>query len=239
MERLRFSLAGLMGLVLLLAVAMVALRSANTLWAALVAILVVGALIVAIPCIAQNTGGKRSFWIGFAFVGWSYFILIYAPWFNSHVGKDLPPTRLLNLLYSQLVRESSPRIEPWCIAIWIKPDRTLWIEGHHVANDSELQMVFVQVISKKKPPYICFYSNVNNIGSEFPRIFNLLRPPGLDIDYAYAAAYELPERGPFALIGNCLAAASAAIIGGLLAGAMQSRGGDVRSKVPPDRTNRE
>ena len=47
MERFRFSLAGLMGLVLLSAVAMAALKSANKLWADLITTFVLGALLIA------------------------------------------------------------------------------------------------------------------------------------------------------------------------------------------------
>lgn len=102
MSRPRFSIAGLMGLVVVVAVGVAALRSGSEDWAGIVLTLTLGLLGAAVLGAIYRTGPRRAFWVGFALFGWGYLALTYAPWFGSEVGPRLATTRGLDLLFARL-----------------------------------------------------------------------------------------------------------------------------------------
>lgn len=102
MSRPRFSIAGLMGLVLVVAVGVAALRSGSEDWAGIVLTLTLGILGVALLGMIFRQGSRRAFWSGFALFGWGYLTLTMAPWFNGEVGPRLATTRGLDLLFTRL-----------------------------------------------------------------------------------------------------------------------------------------
>jgi len=89
MSRPRFSIAGLMGMVLVVAVGVAALRSGSEDWAGIVSALTLGLLGVALLGVLFRQGPRRAFWSGFALFGWGYLALTMAPWFSGEVGPRL------------------------------------------------------------------------------------------------------------------------------------------------------
>lgn len=102
MRRPRFSIAGLMGLVVVVAVGVAALRSASEDWAGIVLMLTLGLLGVALLGVIFRDGPRRAFWSGFALFGGGYLTLTMAPWFSAEVGPRLATTRGLDLLFARL-----------------------------------------------------------------------------------------------------------------------------------------
>lgn len=90
MQRPRVSIAGLMGLVVLVSIAFAALRNPTTLWASIIFTLTVGLLSAAIVGAILGRGSPRATWIGFAVFGWVYMAFSFGPVPNSN-GVKAPP----------------------------------------------------------------------------------------------------------------------------------------------------
>jgi hypothetical protein len=98
----RFSLAGLMGLVIACGVVFAALSSNSPLWSDVVMTLVLGALFTAILGACYRRRRDRAFWCGFLLFGWSYMLLAFGPWFQSEVKPHLVTTSLLTFLHGRI-----------------------------------------------------------------------------------------------------------------------------------------
>ncbi|HWE37419.1 MAG TPA: hypothetical protein VG406_12695 [Isosphaeraceae bacterium] len=98
----RFSIAGLMGLVVVVAVGVAALRFASELWAGVLLLSTVGVLGAAILGIIHRRDGKRAWWQGFALFGWGYLALALGPWASEAIAPHLPTTAGLDALYARL-----------------------------------------------------------------------------------------------------------------------------------------
>jgi WD40 repeat protein len=85
MRRFRYSIAGLLGMVLFVAVAFAALRQADELWDSALFSLTVGLLLTSVLLTIHRTGRKRAFWLGFAFLGWTYLIASLIPAVESRL----------------------------------------------------------------------------------------------------------------------------------------------------------
>ena len=86
----RFSLRSLLGAVAFIAAALASLIQPWRSWCpALVLTATLFLLLVAIPASVFAHGRERAFYVGFAFVGWSYFLLAYAPGLDASVGRQL------------------------------------------------------------------------------------------------------------------------------------------------------
>jgi hypothetical protein len=72
MARFRFTIAGLLGLVLFSAVGVAALRASDDLWDAGLFTLTLGLLALAVLLAVHRRGRRRAFWMGFALVGGLY-----------------------------------------------------------------------------------------------------------------------------------------------------------------------
>ena len=219
MVRLRFSMAGLMGLVFLLAVGMAALKSANKLWAVLVTTFVMGVLLFAVLGIAYSSGPMRRFWSGFALFGWSYLVFIYAPWFSRNVGGYIPGADLLHWLHFKMAKEHTPALDETVISIWVKSDGSYWVDGQDVSDDAGLIERVGEVEAVKTGAALRFYFDSGPKGvameSQFDRIRKLLNPRRV----VGAARVPLhPESDFFQRVGHSLTALLAGFIGGLLAG---------------------
>jgi hypothetical protein len=79
MRRIRFSIAGLLGLVLFVAVALAALRDANDLWDSGVFSFTLGLLLVSILLAIHRTERRRAYWLGFALFGGGYLVASLIP----------------------------------------------------------------------------------------------------------------------------------------------------------------
>ncbi len=85
MKRIRFSIASLLVLVLLVAVGFAALRESNDLWESGVFTLTLAALVISILLALHRTESRRAFWIGFALFGWIYLGLTLVPSIESRL----------------------------------------------------------------------------------------------------------------------------------------------------------
>jgi hypothetical protein len=70
MRRFRFTIAGLLGLVLFVAVGFAALREATELWDGAVFSTTLGVLSASVLLAIQHADRRRAFWLGFALFGW-------------------------------------------------------------------------------------------------------------------------------------------------------------------------
>jgi hypothetical protein len=96
-RRYRFSIRGLMGLIVLFAGAFAALRYPSRFWANAWFSLALGAVTLAIPVAIGCVGGDRAFWSGFAVCGWAYFVVSLAPWVHQETGYQLLTTTMLDV----------------------------------------------------------------------------------------------------------------------------------------------
>ena len=98
----RFSFAGMMGIVVLIAFGCGALRSASDLWASAALTLAVAVLFAGILGVLFRRLDARAFWSGFALFGWGYAVLVFGPWLNTNIGPQLVTTKLLGYVHEKL-----------------------------------------------------------------------------------------------------------------------------------------
>src|SRR5262249_6083469 len=79
MRRLRFTIAGLLGLVVVTAVAFAALREATAQWDSVVFTLVVFLLFGSVLLAVHRAGASRAYWLGFALFGVGYLVASLIP----------------------------------------------------------------------------------------------------------------------------------------------------------------
>ena len=72
MRSFRFSIAALMWVVLLAAIASAGLAYPSTHWAGVAALLTRGMLCLALVGAVCRTGARRAWWLGFFVFGWAY-----------------------------------------------------------------------------------------------------------------------------------------------------------------------
>jgi hypothetical protein len=95
----RFSIAGLMGVVLISALGLAALRSVSETTAGITLLVACAALALAVVGAICRTGSERAWWLGFAVFGWGYLNLAF--W--SHSNETTLPTIIgLTTLFSYL-----------------------------------------------------------------------------------------------------------------------------------------
>jgi hypothetical protein len=99
MRSLRFSIAGLMGIIVLVALATAALRYASETMAAVVSLVTHGVLALAVVGAVCRTGAQRTWWLGFAALGWIYLGLPFRFFRTSQMF----PSRLVLRLLAPLV----------------------------------------------------------------------------------------------------------------------------------------
>jgi hypothetical protein len=88
--RIRFSIAGLMAAVLVLAVGFAGLRAASPLWASGIFTMTVTVFAGAIVGAAACHGPSRFAWLGFGFFGWTYLLATFWLWPEPN-GVTAPP----------------------------------------------------------------------------------------------------------------------------------------------------
>jgi hypothetical protein len=106
----RFTIAGLMGLVVVVAVGVAALRFASELWAGILLMLTLGTLGAAVLALHERTGAKRAWWRGFALFGWGYLVLAMGPWVAEAIAPKLPTTTGLDALYARMHPDAEDRM---------------------------------------------------------------------------------------------------------------------------------
>src|SRR5262249_24755301 len=98
----RFTIAGLMGMVVVAAVGAGALRMASYLWAD--ALLSLDLLLFGAAALAATLrrGRSRAAWLGFAIFGWGYLVLAFGPWCREFVRPHLLTESALQRLHPHL-----------------------------------------------------------------------------------------------------------------------------------------
>jgi hypothetical protein len=79
MRRIRFNIANLIVVILVLGVGFAALRESTDLWESGIFTLTLGVLLISILLAVHRTEKSRAFWIGFAVFGWIYLVLALMP----------------------------------------------------------------------------------------------------------------------------------------------------------------
>jgi hypothetical protein len=90
----------------MIALGLVALRSASTMWAASMLALTLAILASSILLAIFRRGAQRAYWIGFATIGWLYLLLLLASWTLGRTTANDSPLRAHNLLTQQLSSRS-------------------------------------------------------------------------------------------------------------------------------------
>ena len=98
MTRPRFTIAGLLGTVLFLAVGLAALRAATDAWDSGVLGITLALLLISVLLAVHRTEGRRAYWFGFALFGWVYLVMSLVP----PVEARLPTTKALAYLDSKV-----------------------------------------------------------------------------------------------------------------------------------------
>jgi WD40 repeat protein len=98
MRRVRFSIASLLVVVLVLALGFAALRESNEIWDSGVFTLTFAVLLASILLAIHRSEARRAFWIGFAVFGWIYLGLSWVPSIESR----LATTKVLAYLDSKV-----------------------------------------------------------------------------------------------------------------------------------------
>ena len=91
----RFSIAGLMAVVLVSSLSLAALRSGSATWAGGLYLLTYGVLALAVVGAACRGASERAWWLGFALFGFGY--LKRASWYG-YGASELPTTMLLEII---------------------------------------------------------------------------------------------------------------------------------------------
>src|SRR5262249_29168198 len=76
----RFSIAGLMGAVVVAAIGLAAVRDPSETWAVVILLSTCGALALAVVGVVSRVGTERAWWLGFALFGWGYLTLAFWSW---------------------------------------------------------------------------------------------------------------------------------------------------------------
>lgn len=99
---LRFSLAALIGAIVLVSLYLAALRESSS-WSAEAALtLSIGLLLGGLLWAVFHPGANRLFWIGFQLCGWGYLLLAFSDWSQAQLGTRLPTTRLAEMLHGSM-----------------------------------------------------------------------------------------------------------------------------------------
>jgi hypothetical protein len=102
MNRVRISIAGLMGLVVLAAIGLAALIHPTRMVANGIFSLTLGLGFAAVVAAVASEGRGRSAWIGAAICGWGYLALSLGPWFEGETGPHLITTALIDRSFDLL-----------------------------------------------------------------------------------------------------------------------------------------
>ena len=96
----RFTIAGLLVVILFVAVAIAALRAATAAWDSGVFGVTLAILLAAVLLAVHRAGRQRAYWLGFALFGWTYLVASLIP----PIEARLPSTKGLAYLDSKVPR---------------------------------------------------------------------------------------------------------------------------------------
>ena len=241
MSQLRFSVAGLLGLVFLTAVCFAAMRSASGPWVlSLTFSLTLCVLLFALLGAIFGKGQTRLFWTAFALFGWTYVICVFGPWFESQVKPYLATTRLLKLLHPWVYRTVDPFTvsERGTVVVWVRAGNAIWVDGELVKDEEDAVRRVAEVLEGgQKSKVVVFtdyildpnlFSQAHNQANDVGNAIMLQRSIKPEWNYTR----PLPEEGDFQRVGHSLLALLIAFLAGSLARYRFARPGSETGRSP-------
>jgi hypothetical protein len=132
MRKLRFNIASLLSVILVLGVGFAALRESSDLWESGVFTLTLTALLISVLLAIHRTDSRRSFWIGFALFGCAYLGLSLVP----SIEYRLMTTKALGYLRSKLSERSLKINTVQHTGSWsLAPRNQVQIPGNNAAGN--------------------------------------------------------------------------------------------------------
>lgn len=186
MRRYSFSIRGLMAVIVIVAVALVALRTPSRIGASLWFSVALGGVTLSIPAAVATIGERRAFWVGFAVSGGVYFLFALAPWVDERASHQLLSTALLDMAspylikndyliqsYTYMMNPPSPPDAPTLWQVWNLPDfqtaaNKNWISGYATLHSPFLYLRIGHAV-------FCLLCGIT--GGEVARFLYLRRPP--------------------------------------------------------------
>ena len=112
MRHIRFNIASLLGVILVLGVGFAAVRESSDLWESGIFTLAIATLLISILMAVHRTESRRAFWIGFALFGWIRMVLSLVPSIESR----LMTTKALAYLESKMPGGQATTYTMWLLA---------------------------------------------------------------------------------------------------------------------------
>ncbi len=157
----RVSIAGLMGLVGIVAFGLVALKQADPIWASAWFTFATLALTVGVFRAAFGRGRSRTFWAGFSLAGWLYLLVVYGGFYRTSPDRVDPPPLLTHygiVRVQEIIQPESVFFAPTAIP----PPAPIAVTGTLTGTNSGqaapapvAPMIFPPVATPT-PPYFAF-----------------------------------------------------------------------------------
>ena len=219
MDKLRFSMASLMGLVFFLAVGLAALKSANAAWADLISMVVTGVLLFAILGLIYCRGNARRFWTGFAIFGWA-FLLVNNPRLEGYVGNYFPTDGLLRSLHEKIARIDQPPGDSQTIAVSIRTGNRFSVDGEPANDEKGLNEIMAKALSKKPGSTVTYFTYPGTPDSsdrqDWEFVGKILVANRISIS-GVQTLRTIPDWDDFQRVGSSILALFTACAGGALA----------------------
>lgn len=190
----RHTIASLMAVTVIIAVAVAALKNASDVWAGGLLLITLFLLASAVLGVRYRREARQAFWFGFALFGWGYLVLAEAPWFAEHVRPGLPTTALLSYLHAK-------------------------ISPHQV--DSTNYVVGLSSLALADSPPLGSFKVATKPGTSVNGSSSVVSS---GLSFAFSVGLFRSNVEQFTHIGHCLLALLAAVAGGLVARWFQRTG---------------
>jgi hypothetical protein len=99
MPRFRLTISGMSAVILVCAILLAAARSPNDLWSTAAfsaSLLVLGVALIG-ALFARRA--RRTYWAGFAVLGWGYMLIVFGPWCDTHIAPLLITRSVFELVH--------------------------------------------------------------------------------------------------------------------------------------------
>jgi hypothetical protein len=94
----RFSIRSVMAFIIVAGISLAAIRIGSVPWSGAMFSITFFTMVCSLLGVALTRGLRRTYWSGFAALGWSYLLLMYAPWLELKVGPFLLAPQLFPYL---------------------------------------------------------------------------------------------------------------------------------------------
>lgn len=217
MRRFRVSIAGLMVVVLFVAVGVAALREATEVWSGVLFALTVAAMAFAGLRAAYREGTKRAFWAGFALFGSIYLALAFAP--GAENRPPLITGTALTWLHPRVARNAQP------------PMTVLALR-----NGSLVTTTWVDVSTQLVQPAPGMTGSgvaLTDFDSDGTLDVTVSPNPTAPRLVRRRFAFTTSDPTTFARVGHCLLAVIVAMLGGVIARRQWTTGTRIAAVPPP------